>query len=105
MKHSAKLSASLRHVSPRGLNSEAADDYEHPASALNRRIQRFEEEFGVEIFERLPRRGCPSDLRAELLMQHFLMQGNRICAGEEARSLDSFANDGVHVDGCLALRR
>jgi DNA-binding transcriptional LysR family regulator len=60
-------------VSRAGSIRKAADDMNITASALNRRIQRFEEEFGVEIFERLPR-GVRLNPAGELLMQHFLMQ-------------------------------
>jgi DNA-binding transcriptional LysR family regulator len=52
---------------------KAADDMNITASALNRRIQRFEEEFGSEIFERLPR-GVRLNPAGELLMQHFRAQ-------------------------------
>lgn len=52
---------------------KAADDMNITASALNRRIQRFEEEFGSEIFERLPR-GVKLNPAGELLMQHFRAQ-------------------------------
>lgn len=52
---------------------KAADDMNITASALNRRIQRFEEEFGSEIFERLPR-GVRLNPAGELLMQHFRTQ-------------------------------
>ena len=34
---------------------KASEDMNITASALNRRINRFEDEFGYEIFERLPR--------------------------------------------------
>ncbi|PRY26310.1 DNA-binding transcriptional LysR family regulator [Aliiruegeria haliotis] len=52
---------------------KAADDMNITASALNRRIQRFEEEFGSEIFERLPR-GVRLNPAGELLVQHFRAQ-------------------------------
>jgi DNA-binding transcriptional LysR family regulator len=52
---------------------KAADDMNITASALNRRVQRFEEEFGSEIFERLPR-GVRLNPAGELLMQHFRAQ-------------------------------
>lgn len=52
---------------------KAADDMNITASALNRRIQRFEEDFGYEIFERLPR-GVRLNPAGELLMQHFRAQ-------------------------------
>jgi len=51
----------------------AADDMNITSSALNRRIQRFEEEFGFEIFERLPR-GVRLNPAGELLIQHFRQQ-------------------------------
>ncbi|SLN15339.1 LysR family transcriptional regulator [Roseisalinus antarcticus] len=54
---------------------KAADDMNITASALNRRIQRFEEEFGSEIFERLPR-GVKLNPAGELLMQHFRAQAS-----------------------------
>jgi DNA-binding transcriptional LysR family regulator len=52
---------------------KAADDMNITASALNRRIQRFEEEFGHEIFERLPR-GVRLNPAGEMLIQHFRSQ-------------------------------
>lgn len=48
---------------------KAAEDMNITASALNRRIQRFEEEFGSEIFERLPR-GVRLNPAGELLIRH-----------------------------------
>ena len=48
----------------------AADTLNITASALNRRIQRFEEEFGSEIFERLPR-GVRLNPAGELVLQHY----------------------------------
>ncbi|WP_372602750.1 LysR family transcriptional regulator [Actibacterium sp.] len=54
---------------------KAADDMNITASALNRRIQRFEEEFGSEIFERLPR-GVRLNPAGELLVQHFRVQAS-----------------------------
>ena len=51
----------------------AADMLNITASALNRRIQRFEDEFGYEIFERLPR-GVRLNPAGELLMQHYREQ-------------------------------
>ncbi|MEO0679418.1 MAG: LysR family transcriptional regulator [Pseudomonadota bacterium] len=47
----------------------AAEDTNLTASALNRRIQAFEQEFGWPIFERLPR-GMRLNPAGELLMQH-----------------------------------
>jgi DNA-binding transcriptional LysR family regulator len=51
----------------------AAEDMNLTASALNRRIQGFEEEFGSPIFERLPR-GMRLNPAGELLMQHIRAQ-------------------------------
>jgi len=51
----------------------AAEDTNLTASALNRRIQSFEEEFGWPIFERLPR-GMRLNPAGELLMQHIRAQ-------------------------------
>jgi DNA-binding transcriptional LysR family regulator len=52
---------------------KAAEDMNITASALNRRINRFEEEFGAEIFERLPR-GVRLNPAGELLIQHIRAQ-------------------------------
>ncbi|MDF1727765.1 MAG: LysR family transcriptional regulator [Sulfitobacter sp.] len=52
---------------------KAAEDTNLTASALNRRIQNFEQEFGWPIFERLPR-GMRLNPAGELLMQHIRMQ-------------------------------
>ncbi|MEZ5933673.1 MAG: LysR family transcriptional regulator [Alphaproteobacteria bacterium] len=52
---------------------KAAEDINLTASALNRRIRRFEDEFGAEIFERLPR-GVRLNPAGELLIQHFRSQ-------------------------------
>lgn len=51
----------------------AAEESNLTASALNRRIQGFEEEFGCTIFERLPR-GMRLNPAGELLMQHIRAQ-------------------------------
>lgn len=51
----------------------AAEDTNITASALNRRIQAFEEEFGSEIFERLPR-GMKLNPAGELLLYHIRLQ-------------------------------
>ena len=51
----------------------AAEDINLTASALNRRIQSFEQEFGWPIFERLPR-GMRLNPAGELLMQHIKLQ-------------------------------
>ena len=52
---------------------KAAEDTNLTASALNRRIQAFEQEFGWPIFERLPR-GMRLNPAGELLMQHIRSQ-------------------------------
>lgn len=52
---------------------KAADDMNITASALNRRIQRFEEEFGSQIFERLPG-GMRLNPAGEILIQHIRRQ-------------------------------
>lgn len=52
---------------------KAAEDMNITASALNRRIQRFEDEFGSEIFERLPR-GVRLNPAGELLIRHIRTQ-------------------------------
>ncbi|CAN0602870.1 unnamed protein product, partial [Ectocarpus sp. 12 AP-2014] len=50
-----------------------AEDTNLTASALNRRIQGFEQDFGWPIFERLPR-GMRLNPAGELLMQHIRLQ-------------------------------
>lgn len=52
---------------------KAAEDMNITASALNRRIQGFEAEFGWEIFERLPR-GMRLNPAGEVVMQHIRSQ-------------------------------
>lgn len=52
---------------------KAAEDMNLTASALNRRIQSFEQEFGSTIFERIPR-GMRLNPAGELLMQHIRTQ-------------------------------
>ncbi|MEM1075507.1 MAG: LysR family transcriptional regulator [Pseudomonadota bacterium] len=52
---------------------KAAEDMNITASALNRRINRFEVEFGYEIFERLPR-GVRLNPAGELLLHHIRSQ-------------------------------
>lgn len=54
---------------------KAAEDMNITASALNRRIQRFEAEFGSEIFERLPR-GVRLNPAGELLLRHIRAQAS-----------------------------
>lgn len=72
MKHLQDF-AYIEAVMRAGSIRKAADDMNITASALNRRIQRFEEEFGSEIFERLPR-GVRLNPAGELLVQHFRAQ-------------------------------
>ncbi len=52
---------------------KASEDMNITASALNRRINRFEDEFGYEIFERLPR-GVRLNPAGELLLHHIRSQ-------------------------------
>lgn len=52
---------------------KAAEDANITASAMNRRIQAFEAEFGSEIFERLPR-GMRLNPAGELLLHHIRTQ-------------------------------
>jgi len=52
---------------------KAAEDMNITASALNRRINRFEDEFGFEIFERLAR-GVRLNPAGELLLHHIRAQ-------------------------------
>ncbi|MDO8883713.1 MAG: LysR family transcriptional regulator [Pseudotabrizicola sp.] len=72
MKHLQDF-AYIEAVMQAGSIRKAADDMNITASALNRRIQRFEEEFGSEIFERLPR-GVRLNPAGEMLVQHFRAQ-------------------------------
>ncbi|WP_163851242.1 LysR family transcriptional regulator [Pseudooceanicola aestuarii] len=60
-------------VARAGSIRKAAEDLHITASALNRRIQRFEEDFGTRIFERLPR-GMRLNPAGELVIQHFRSQ-------------------------------
>jgi len=52
---------------------KAAVDSNITASALNRRLARFEAEFGAQIFERLPR-GVRLNPAGELVLQHYRAQ-------------------------------
>jgi DNA-binding transcriptional LysR family regulator len=63
----------IEHVARTGSIRKAADDLNLTSSALNRRVQRFEEEFGSQIFERLPR-GVRLNAAGELLIHHYRMQ-------------------------------
>lgn len=60
-------------VARAGSIRKAAEDSNITASALNRRLARFEAEFGSQIFERLPR-GVRLNPAGELLLQHFRAQ-------------------------------
>ena len=60
-------------VARAGSIRKAAEDANLTASALNRRIARFEEEFGTPLFERLPR-GVRLNTVGELVLQHYLSQ-------------------------------
>lgn len=60
-------------VSKAGSIRKAAEDMNITSSALNRRIQSFEEEFGAPVFERLPR-GVRLNPAGELLIQHIRSQ-------------------------------
>ncbi|MCK0206733.1 LysR family transcriptional regulator [Starkeya koreensis] len=57
-------------VARAGSMRRAAEDANITASALNRRIRRFEAEFGAELFERLPG-GVRLNPAGELLLQHY----------------------------------
>ena len=63
----------IRDVARAGSIRRGAEDMNITSSALNRRIQHFEEEFGGPIFERLPR-GVRLNPAGELLMQHIQAQ-------------------------------
>ncbi len=63
----------IESVNRTGSIRKAAEDMHITASALNRRIQRFEEEFGSQIFERLPR-GVRLNPAGELVLQHIRSQ-------------------------------
>ncbi|MCR8547428.1 LysR family transcriptional regulator [Salipiger sp. P9] len=72
MRHLTTLTM-IRDVARAGSIRRAAEDMNITGSALNRRIQNFEEEFGAPIFERLPR-GVRLNPAGELLMQHIQAQ-------------------------------
>lgn len=74
MKH-LKTFEMIEAVVRAGSIRKAAEDVNITASALIRRIQGFEEEFGSEIFERLPR-GMRLNPAGELLMHHIRTQVN-----------------------------
>ncbi|WP_417695152.1 LysR family transcriptional regulator [Roseibium sp.] len=72
MKHTQTLLL-IEAVAKAGSIRKAAEDMHITSSALNRRIQGFEEEFGAPIFERLPR-GVRLNPAGELLIQHIRSQ-------------------------------
>ncbi|MEW9807986.1 LysR family transcriptional regulator [Mesorhizobium marinum] len=57
-------------VARAGSMRKAAEDMNITASALNRRINRFEDEFGAELFERLPG-GVRLNPAGELVLHHY----------------------------------
>ena len=57
-------------VARTGSMRKAAEDMHLTASALNRRINRFEEEFGFELFERVPG-GVRLNPAGELMLHHY----------------------------------
>lgn len=63
----------IQDVARAGSIRKAAEDLNITSSALNRRIQGFEAEFGAQIFERLPR-GVRLNPAGELLMHHIRAQ-------------------------------
>ena len=63
----------IEQVAQAGSIRQAAEDMNITSSALNRRIQAFEEELGTPIFERPPR-GVRLNPAGELLVQHIRAQ-------------------------------
>lgn len=63
----------IRDIAGAGSIRKAAADLNITPSALNRRIRQFEEEFGAEIFERLPR-GVRPNAAGVLLLGHIRRQ-------------------------------
>ncbi|NUB45751.1 LysR family transcriptional regulator [Fertoebacter nigrum] len=59
----------IQDIARAGSIRKAAEDLNITSSALNRQIQRLEEEFGTQIFERVPR-GVRLNPAGELLLQH-----------------------------------
>lgn len=72
MRHTRTLMM-IRDVAAAGSIRRAAEDMNITSSALNRQIQKFEEEFGAPIFERLPR-GVRLNPAGELLLHHIQAQ-------------------------------
>ncbi|GMG83033.1 LysR family transcriptional regulator [Paralimibaculum aggregatum] len=63
----------IEDIASAGSVRKAAADLHITPSALNRRLRQFEEEFGAEIFERLPR-GVRLNQAGELLLRHIRQQ-------------------------------
>ncbi|MEP3259099.1 MAG: LysR family transcriptional regulator, partial [Roseibium sp.] len=74
MKHLQTLLL-IQAVAQAGSIRKAAEDMNITSSALNRRIQGFEAEFGAPVFERLPR-GVRLNPAGELLIQHIRAQSS-----------------------------
>lgn len=72
MRHLQTLSL-IVDVARAGSIRKAAEDLNITASALTRRIHQFEDEFGAQIFERLPR-GVRLNPAGEILLQHIRAQ-------------------------------
>lgn len=72
MRH-ARFLHFIDEVARAGSIRKAAERLNLTASALNRRIQDFEEELGTPIFERLPR-GVRLNAAGELMIRHFRTQ-------------------------------
>jgi len=62
--------ALIEAVARSGSMRKAAEDMHLTASALNRRIRRFEEDFGAEVFERIPG-GVRLNPAGELVLHHY----------------------------------
>ena len=82
IKNNLKSAEKMRHmetfrlieaVARAGSIRKAAEDAGLTASALNRRISKFEDEFGAQIFERLSR-GVRLNPAGELILQHYRSQ-------------------------------
>ncbi|HEY0275913.1 MAG TPA: LysR family transcriptional regulator [Paenirhodobacter sp.] len=63
----------IQDIARAGSIRKAAEDMNITSSALNRQIQRLEDEFGTQIFERLPR-GVRLNPAGEMLLQHVRSQ-------------------------------
>ncbi|WP_118135159.1 LysR family transcriptional regulator [Oceanicella sp. SM1341] len=87
----------IRDVARAGSIRRAAEDMNITGSALNRRLQAFEEELGTPIFERLPR-GVRLNPAGELLMQHIQAQ-----AGDLARVRSLIADLGGERRGHVSI--